>query len=444
MTKAVLTPNRASWLVACALLVPASALGLQPLPEFIASARSRNVDMAEATANLDGSQAQAQVSIGKVLPNASGRGVYTRSEYQVAFPLGAPFIPGLPPGQTVPVFLQRYNQYDAFFTLGVPIIDFGNYERIRAARSTAEASAQVLEATRLQVSSVVSQLYYRLVGSQALVRASEKALDIAKRNLQLSQARYEAGKGAVLEVDRAVAAVEAQSQALTQSQLSLALAIRAVQSATFMTPDMTSTVSLADELQEEGSLESFERPDQDLPPVAAAILARMSSEQQATAQRFALLPSLSGNFTDHGTNSPGFIGHEWAYLATFTLNWYLDYTTFASIRAQDAAAAAARAREERARLQTRDAIHQAWETVHASIARSRSSRSQQKAASHASQLAQDRYEAGAATQLDLLQAQKDAFDADVARISADADLAFSRLQLRLAAGIDPFAPKGTP
>lgn len=73
-------------------------------------------------------------------------------------------------------------------------------------------------------------------------------------------------------------------------------------------------------------------------------------------------------------------------------------------------------------------------TVRTGIARSRSARAQAEVSAHASQLARERYEAGTATQLDLLQAQRDAFAADAARIQADADLVNSRAQLRLAAG----------
>ena len=86
------------------------------------------------------------------------------------------------------------------------------------------------------------------------------------------------------------------------------------------------------------------------------------------------------------------------------------------------------------RLVARDAIHRQWETVEADIARSRSARVGQTAATHAVEQAHDRYQAGTITQLDLLQAQRDSFAADVARIQADADLVNARAQLRLAAG----------
>jgi outer membrane protein TolC len=92
------------------------------------------------------------------------------------------------------------------------------------------------------------------------------------------------------------------------------------------------------------------------------------------------------------------------------------------------------AREERVKLAARDGIHQQWETVHVNIVRSRSARVGAQAAHSASKQARDRYEAGTTTQLDVLQAQRDAFTADVTQIQADAQLINARAQLLVASG----------
>lgn len=73
-------------------------------------------------------------------------------------------------------------------------------------------------------------------------------------------------------------------------------------------------------------------------------------------------------------------------------------------------------------------------SVRTNIARSRSARVQAQVSARAADLARNRYEAGEGTQLDLLQAQRDAFGADAGRIQADADLLNARAQLRVAAG----------
>jgi outer membrane protein TolC len=72
--------------------------------------------------------------------------------------------------------------------------------------------------------------------------------------------------------------------------------------------------------------------------------------------------------------------------------------------------------------------------VLANIAQSRSARAGRDASVHAAEQARVQYQAGTATQLDLLQAQRDAFRAEVTRIQNDANLLNARAQLRLAAG----------
>ncbi|GAO05185.1 TolC family protein [Anaeromyxobacter sp. PSR-1] len=156
-----------------------------------------------------------------------------------------------------------------------------------------------------------------------------------------------------------------------------------------------------------------------------------------------LVPSLSASATEHVTDYTGLAGHERTWQAVVSLSWSFDLTTLANMRAQDAVADGARAREERARLAAHDDVHRAWMTVRTDIARSRSARVQAEVSQRAAGLALERYQAGAADQLDLLQAQRDAFNADAARIQADAEVSDARAQLRLAAGrnlLDARAP----
>lgn len=400
------------------------ALALQPLDAFLSSARTRNADALEASANLEVQKAQSDVALGRVLPGVAARGSLTRNEYDSIIDLS--------PG--VRVTIVPLHQWDGAATLTVPLIDAAGFVRAAAASTGAGAAQQQLAATRLLVESQVVQGYYQLVANAALVNAAQQALDVSRENLRLAQNRYQAGAGPILDVDRATAEVEAQTQQLSSAQLQVALAARALESASGLAPDAVAAGPLADDLHAEPPLASFESQAERHPAVAAAAEATHSAEQQASAQRFTLVPAVFGTFTERGTSAPGFTGHNWTWQAALNFNWALDFTTRAAVKAADAAADASRAREIRARLATRDAIHRQWETVAAAIARSRSARAGRAAALHAAQTARDRFQAGTATQLDVLQAQRDAFSADVARIQADADLINARAQLRLAAG----------
>jgi outer membrane protein TolC len=81
-----------------------------------------------------------------------------------------------------------------------------------------------------------------------------------------------------------------------------------------------------------------------------------------------------------------------------------------------------------------DDVYTAWSFVIAEIAACRAARAEAEANQLAAELAKDKYGAGTALQLDVLQADRQAFASEVARIQADADLKYARAALRLAAG----------
>jgi outer membrane protein TolC len=410
--------------------VASPAWALQPLDAFLKEARTKSPDLLEARANRAQQEGQANVNLGRVLPSLSARGIYTRNQLRVApsFPLG-------PGGSNVTVTLLPLNGWDGYGTVTVPLIDLAGFTRASAASIGVDAASKQEEAMLLQVQATVAQTYYQLVASLALVDASKRALEVSKASLDLTRERLSAGTAAPFDTDRAEAEVERQVQQLATAELQVALSTRSLESLTGMPPDLSTSPILTDDLHTEVALEEFQKPDVDLPQIAAATRTRESMERQATAAKLALVPALVGNITEHMTNAPGLTGKGRLWAAQLVLTWNADLTTFGNIQVANAGAVAAQARETRTRLQVRDAIHRAWSTVQTSIARSRSARAQARVSQEAASLAKDRYSVGAATQLDLLQAQREAFGAEATRIQADADLVNARAQLRLAAGL---------
>ena len=412
------------WFIIGVSLLSLPAFALQPLSSFVSSAQRQNPDVLEAKATALQQQAQSDVALGRVLPGVSARGAYTRNQYDAQVTLG--------PGQSVTVV--PIDQWDGSATITIPLIDAAGWARASAAKISANASDLQLAAARLAVEAQVAQDYYQLVANLAVVAAARQALDVSQENLRLTRARYQAGVAQILEVDRATADVESQNQQVASAELQVSLAARALESSSGLTPEASGVVPLSDDLHAEPPLSAFTQGLADLPAVASSREAVRAADREADAQRLALLPSIAGTFTERGTTAAGFTGHDWSWQAAIGFTWAFDLTSLASIRSQDAAARAARARALRARLVANDAIHRQWETVAAGIARSRSARAGQAAAARASAQAQTRYRAGTVTQLELVQAQRDAFAADVTRIQADADLVNARAQLRLAAG----------
>lgn len=413
------------------LVLAAEVRALQPLEAFLEGARTASPDNAEARASRRQLGAEADAALGRALPGLTLGGTYSRNQFDTSIEFTEP---GGGPARRVT--LTPKDQLDATATLDVPLVDLSSFARISAARTSARASSAREASTGLRVQSLVAQAYYQLVANVALVEASRRALDVSRASLQTAEARHGAGSVPLFDVDRARGEVERNVQQLASAELQVALVARSLRSLTGIAPELEGEVRLADDLREEPPLEQFQTPDEQIPALAAAIQGRVASEQQVRAQRLTLVPSLGASVTERVTNAEGLAGREAWWQAVVGLTWTFDLTTLAAIRAQEAAADAARAQEQRARLAVRDDIHRTWMAVRTDIARSRSARVQAEVSARAAALALERYEAGAATQLDLLQAQRDAFAAEAARIQADADLVNARSQLRLASGAD--------
>ena len=406
-------------LVAVVLWAP-RAWGLQPLEEFVRGARAHDPANREAAANRAGAEAQADEALGRALPGLTASASYTRNQWEVAFG-----------GLTVVPRDQR----DASVVLGVPLIDLAKFARISAANRTAEAAAHRAEATARATEAETVQLYYQLAADLALVEVARKALDVVRVNLRMTEDAASAGTVTGLDAQRASVEVERQSQQLTAAELEVKVVAHALASRTGVVADTRSGAALSDDLHAEPPLDRFTASASSTPAVRAATIERAAAERNATAQRLTLLPTLSGSASERYTNAVGFLGgHHDAYAAALTLSWALDFTTAPAIRARNAAGAVARAREDQARLTAGDAIFRAWSTIDADIARSRSARTQATVSARAAEVARARYRSGVGTQLELIQADRDAFAAEAGRIQADADLLNARQQLRLAAG----------
>jgi outer membrane protein TolC len=76
--------------------------------------------------------------------------------------------------------------------------------------------------------------------------------------------------------------------------------------------------------------------------------------------------------------------------------------------------------------------------VRSSIASSKAARAESEASRLAQALATERYQAGTVLQFEVLDTTRQAFQSEVTRIQADADLAIARQTLRiLSAGVKP-------
>jgi outer membrane protein TolC len=432
--------------LAALLLFTKGAWATQPLDAFLERAKAQSFDAREAKATERQRSAEADAAFGRLTPAFSARGVYTRNQYEVAaqLPVSAaipamPAMGGMPatqavPAKTVTLVITPLNQLDAFLQLDVPIIDLASYHRYRAASALAASAKEQQGATTIDVSRSVARAYYQFLGADALVQSARESIKAAEANLKNVDDRRSAGAATDLDHERAAAAVARSQQDLADAELGSALAGRALETLSGMGPEPAQGFP-EDDFRSEGTLGNWLSLAVATPTDRVAQRLGEAAEHNRKAASSALLPTLAGSAQERITNATGFSGRNSSYTLQLVLSWRLDYATLATSDAQSAALDVQRVRVERSRRALEDSAFEAFRRVEAGVAKSRAARAQESAAARAAALSADRYAAGVATQLDVTQAQRDAFLASAARIQADTDLAFARASLRLAAGV---------
>ena len=417
------------------LLLACPAFALQPLSEFLRGAREANLDARAAALAVAQQEGESLASLGRTLPSFSARGTYTRNQFESKIDASQFLPPGAPAGGDTSLVIQPLNQLDAYLQLDVPLLDAAAWARLSAQHAGERAARQRESSTLLDVQRQVVRSYYQLVGAEALAESARRSLAAAEENLSLVRTRREGGVAMDLDVNRAEAEVARAHQSFSDAELTAELARRSLRTLTGLPPSGVAAAA-PDDLREEAPLETFEQgaAGNALPQVAAAAEQRRSAEAAALAAHLAFLPQVSASATEHFTNATGFTGRSSLYVLAANLRWQLDLATLGTARAQVAAAEAARAREASARQAALDGLHEAWFRVHNGIARSRAARAAATSAQAAVARARERSRQGAGTQLELIQAERDAFSAEVSRLQADADLSYARAALRLQAG----------
>lgn len=422
--------------VASALLValgaPRAAQATQPLQEFIERAGSQSFDARESNALVSQREAEADAALGGLLPTASARGVYTRNQYEVAIsPQGAMGAPA-----QKPIVIQRKDQLDGFLQLDVPLVNISNYHRYKSGQALAQSTKEQRAAITLDVGRSVTRAYFNFLGASALVRSAELSLKATEDNLRVVEARRDAGAATELDRERARANVERARQDIADAKLAVDLAARQLETLSGLSPTRAESFPV-DDLHNEAPVETWLSQADKTPLAKSARSAQLAAQEARKAADTALYPTLAGSAQEHFTNATGFSGRSAFYTLQLVAQIRFDYALLAQSRAQSYAADASGVRSERTVRSLQDATYEAYRRVETGIVKSRSARAQAAAASRASTLSSERYAAGVATQLDVTQAQRDAFLADAARIQADADLSAARAQLRLSVGQSP-------
>jgi outer membrane protein TolC len=410
------------------VLVSVGALG-QPMSAFLTAAQT-SLDARVAQGTLARAESQAGASWSGLLPSLVASGAWTHNQFDAVLeqPRGD--------GTTRTVTIVPKNQFDATLRAELPLLNAQGWLSAAAAVSAVDGARARAQASWAVLQRQAVAAYAAAAGAQQVLRVAQHSTEVAIASLKQAQQRQAAGVANELETVRAEAEVERARQAEADAQALVATSSRALHSLTGLEPTLPLTMP-EDDLHAELPLAALEPKAELLPSVAAAKHEADSATRTQVAAGLLLVPTVTAQFTQRLTNATGFQDAAAVYNAGVGFAWRLDAAGISGWRTQAATAQVSQLSAERARQQALDQVHSDWHQVKAAVEKMKSGQAQLVAALRAQLLAKERYQAGVATQLDVIQANRDVFSAEVGQVRAGFELFAARASLRLSTGSEP-------
>jgi outer membrane protein len=445
-------PTLAAALLALAL--PAAAAPPITLDEALAAAARANLDLRLAETDRDAAGVEEFASWAGVLPRLDLQAVfendYTASGQQLT----------ITPVSLSPIRYEKivvatptsdFESYLLSLRLSLPIFDgFRSWARIAQAKALDRASVRQLDESRLAVSFDVTRKFYDVVRAEKGLAVLEESVRRTQELVRRTDALYEAGRAprsdtyaAQVTLGNDRIAAEQQRARVSDARVALALALgrQADPGLEVVPPAMLDRAPFQEPAPQ---AELLERARQARPVLAADAQRVEAAEQDVRAAKGGYWPSITA-YAAYARQSPwltgtygvyGDISLQYGVTAGINLTWNL----FEG-RATSAAVQRAAVSEQRVKLQQEQALHQ----VSSEIARARAayvtlSRSADlaadslKAAEENLRLAEKRFDAGTATQLEIRDALLKLTQSQLALLQARVDAVIARADLNRSVG----------
>jgi len=411
------------------------------LDEAVRTARQRQPQLREARANTNAAEARADAARAPLLPQLSATAEYQRTTANFAASPGS-VTSSVNNGGTTgsKASFATFNFWNAGATLNQLIWDFGaTIDRFRAAKAQADAQRATELATVLALDFTVRQNYFLAQAQKALVQVAQDTLDAQTKHREQTEGFVRAG---------------------TQPEIALATARTneanaRVQLITAQNNYETAKVTLNQAMGVEGGTDydvaqdpypAIDIEDGEIDPaVSEAVKARpevASIEDLIRVNQLTInsvkgnyLPSISGqaNLTDRGTSLDGL---TWNANVGVILSWniFQGGLTTAQLREAQANLANVAAQLDVEKLQIRVDVNAALLAVRAAKASLSASGEALNNARQQLRLAEQRFQVGVGSAIELTDAQVALTQAAAQSVQAADNLSTARAQLVRALG----------
>ena len=408
----------------------AASAGLERVTfsEALQRALARNPSVRIAEQEILRAEALVRQAQASWLPTLAGNASYTRLDDDRTSTTGTP-----PKTNT----LAPKDQLGANLQLVVPLFAPGRWLASRRAGQAADVQRLTAQDQRRQVGLATGRAFLSVVAARRQVEVAERARVSAADHERFSSTRLQGGLGNRLDQVRAaqdLAATEAalQTQQVAQSRAREALALLAGADHPLDAaddPGLPAPPQLSDALEQARA-----RAD------VASQQRRLEVAEQLLADRWSLYaPLLTAAFQPF-LQYPALLttpAAGWQAQLLLTIPLYDGGLRYGQIREQRALAAEAREQLEAALRQAGSEVRAAFEALRYTDLALASSQRAAQLAGESLKLSTEAYQAGATTELDVLDAARRSRDADASAATSEDAARQARLELLAAAGRFP-------
>jgi outer membrane protein TolC len=388
--------------------------------DAVKQAVERNPTMADATAAI----AQAQALLDQA--RATTRPTVNASLTNVTLDSARGFSGGV---------TQPQNQFSFSGTATLPLIEPTTWAVVNQARDQVRVATETAAEARRQTALAAARAYLAVVTAERQVEVDQRALDSARAHLDYAQKRLEGGAGSRLNQVRAAQAVTNDEARLENTKL----ALRRAQEA------------LGVLMAEDGPVDASGVPSFDVPPPAAdaeAAASRPDLRAQAATVDAArrvlndawkvLLPSAAVSFTPQYITPAGLFQPSKTWRLVFTISQDLFDARPKTERAlRTVLLQRAQYAQTAAEIQARSEIRVAREAAASNERALASARLSADQANDVVRISTAAFEVGATTNLEVIDAQRSARDAETDATSAEDGVRRAQLELLVALGRFP-------
>jgi outer membrane protein TolC len=396
-----------------------------PLPLNLGDAVRRglayNLGVIGATDFERNAMALQREALSRLLPDLSG--TITAADEQVSLAtLGLQSAKGLPPGFQFARVIGPFNFFDASVTLSQRVFDLTAIRNYRSSKDISTAAEHSSRDTRDLVVLAVGGSYLQVVAAAARVESARAQLETARAVFAQATRQNEAGVNARIDVDRSQ--VELQSQRLRLISLETDLASQKLAFGRLLGlplgQDLTLTTTMEytpnPELSLTRALVTAFASRADLQAAEAQVRAARQAREAARAQYFPAF-AVNGSWGVAGEN-PGQANGVFSLFASVDVPIWTSGRISANVASAEAAYAQRRAEYDDARGRVDVEVRTAFLRLVATNEQVAVANSNRALAQSTLRQARDRFAAGVADTVEVVQAQETVASAELDYISS--------------------------